>query len=197
MPTSLTSELEAVNFLLKTIGESPVNDIDNPQLADAVAATTCLRQVSKREQTRGYHFNTDENYKLLASANQFIVPNDCLRIDPVRTSASIDAVQRGTKLWDRKNHTYTFTQPSIFCDIVRHYPWDELPEACRQHFMYQATSEFYHDTFQADPETAVQKGIFDAQAVFEEFVSETGDHSALYSSFSTWNALRRDSSGVW
>jgi len=196
--TSLTTELEAVNFLLKTIGESPVNDLDNPQLSDAMSAKTTLRQVSKREQSRGYHFNTDEKYQLLPNVDgEFTVPTDALRIDPTHTSISIDAVQRGTKMWDRKNHTFVFTQSSMYCDIVRHYSWDELPEPVRQYFIYQSAVEFYHETFQTDPDEAIIKGLGDSQASFEDFISATSDYNALYSNLTTFNTLKRKINGGW
>ena len=56
-PTSMT-ELEAVNVLLTTIGEQPINSFWN-QTTDVTIARQVLNEVNREVQSQGWHFNTE------------------------------------------------------------------------------------------------------------------------------------------
>jgi hypothetical protein len=57
-PTSMT-ELEAVNVLLTTIGEAPVNTLTGNQVTDVTVAKQVLLEISREIQSQGWHFNTE------------------------------------------------------------------------------------------------------------------------------------------
>ena len=67
-PTSMT-ELEAVNVLLTTIGEAPVNTLTGNQVTDVTIANQVLTEVSREVQAQGWHFNTED--KVVLSRNEF------------------------------------------------------------------------------------------------------------------------------
>ena len=105
---TLTTKLEAVNSMLGHIGESPVNSISNANLPVSVStAISVLDEVSKEVQTEGWHFNTEIDVKYTPSNGSITVGTDIIQFDPVDTS--LDIVQRGATLFDRKNNTTTFT----------------------------------------------------------------------------------------
>jgi hypothetical protein len=52
-------------------------------------------------------------------------------------SSSADTVQRGLKLYDKKNHTFVFTE-TLTGEIVLLLTWDELPQAARSYIMIKA-----------------------------------------------------------
>ena len=54
-----TSELDAVNTLLATIGSQPVNSVDAPSV-DASMAKQTLKEISLATQSHGWYFNTDQ-----------------------------------------------------------------------------------------------------------------------------------------
>jgi hypothetical protein len=62
--TTVTSKLEAVNVMLTSIGESPVNTITSSTTTDVSIAIQILDNVSREVQSVGWHFNSDTNYKL-------------------------------------------------------------------------------------------------------------------------------------
>ena len=55
MSLSATTKLEAVNIMLSTIGENPVNSLTSG-LVDAELAETILGSVSKAVQSEGWNF---------------------------------------------------------------------------------------------------------------------------------------------
>ena len=80
-PTTMT-ELEAVNVLLTTIGESPVSTLSGNQVVDDAIAQQVLLEVSREVQSMGWHFNTDIRVELSPAIDTFIyVPTDTARID--------------------------------------------------------------------------------------------------------------------
>ena len=58
MALSGTTELEAVNTLLHTIGEAPVNSLTGTLPIDATLANNTLSEVSREVQSAGWHWNT-------------------------------------------------------------------------------------------------------------------------------------------
>lgn len=134
-----TTELEAINTLLSIIGESPVNSADDNGVVTAVMARQRLTEVSREVQSRGWHWNTDAGYKIALTFpdKEAKVPANTLAVDTVGASLDIDVVMRGVRLYDRRNHTYTFDKP-LFVDIVRFLPFEELPEPARQYIMVRA-----------------------------------------------------------
>ena len=60
MANATTTELEAVNIMLSSIGEAPVNSLSSG-LVDAELAQTTLHNVSREVQAAGWSFNTEYN----------------------------------------------------------------------------------------------------------------------------------------
>ena len=57
-----TTELQAVNTMLSTIGEAPVNSITGTTTVDVSVAKNILDETSMSIQSQGWNFNT--NYEL-------------------------------------------------------------------------------------------------------------------------------------
>ena len=74
-PTKMT-ELEAVNVLLTTIGEAPVNTLTGNQVTDVTIARQVLNEVSREVQSQGWYFNT-ENGVTLTPDNNTTHPTPC------------------------------------------------------------------------------------------------------------------------
>ena len=98
-----TTKLEAVNVMLTSIGEAPVNSLISG-LEDAELAETILESVNKETQSKGWIFNTDLKVTLSPNTdNQIVLPTNYLRVDTRTTlrSNTKDIVERGRKLYDR------------------------------------------------------------------------------------------------
>lgn len=145
MPSpALTSRLDAVNVVLSAAGEQPVSSL-TPAVADASNADNIIEEVSRSVQSVGWHFNTDEDVPLSPDNDGLInLPANVLKID-VENDASVDVVQRGVKLYDRKARSYVFSRP-VKADIVYFLPFDELPEQARYYIAVKA-ARMFHDRF--------------------------------------------------
>ena len=192
MTTTVTTKLEAINVMLTAIGESPVNTITSSTTTDVSIAIQILDNVSREVQSVGWHFNTDTNYLLAKnSSNQIVLPSNCLRVDNSNKDADLDLVERGRKLWDRENHTYTITK-DIRVNITWFLEFTELPETARRYITIRATrifqdrmlaSETLHTFHQVDELTAL--------SALKEHEGDTRDHS-IFDNYSTYRVIDRD-----
>lgn len=75
------TKLEAVNDILASIGEDPVNSLSSG-LPDAELAEQFLDRENRRIQLKGWHCNTLYDYTLtLNTSDQFALPDDTLKVD--------------------------------------------------------------------------------------------------------------------
>ncbi len=188
---SPTTELEAINVMLSTIAEAPVNSLGGASNADVDDAQRTLLEVSRAVQAEGFSFNTEYDYTLPRNAaNEIPVPDNIIRVDA--DGSGYDVVRRGTRLYDRKEHSYTFlTTTSLKVQIVLLLPFEEMPESARQYIMIRAARIFQDrsvgsDTlhgFNKTDEARARAGL-----MLEE--GETGDHT-IFDSSSTFYAVNR------
>jgi|TARA_R110002074_G_scaffold359470_1_gene532026 hypothetical protein len=142
MSLNLTTELEAVNTMLNTIGEAPVNTLVNMTSVDALTAVSILRDVSREVQTQGWLFNTEHDYPLVPDLNNNLsLPVNTLSVDTSSTDTDVDLVQRGLRAYDRKAHTYTFTE-TLKCSLILLLAFDETTEAARHYIALRAARVF-------------------------------------------------------
>ena len=145
MSLTLSTELEAVNSMLSAIGEAPVNQLNTTTNAEARIAKQILDEVSRDTQSAGWHFNTEPDYTLTRTGtNELVLPATAVRFD-VKSSAypDIDVVQRGAKLYDRKNHTFIFTQ-DLKGEIVFLLVFTDLPQPAR-YYITTRSSRIFQD----------------------------------------------------
>lgn len=142
-PLTPTTELDAVNQMLGTIGEAPVNTLIGVTSLDTAIAINTLAEISRDIQSKGHHFNTDKGLKLQPGAftGEIEVPINCVDIDTVDPDGSIDVILRGRRLYDRVNHTFKFTAP-VTVDMVVLLPFGELPESARRYISVRACRVF-------------------------------------------------------
>jgi len=77
----VTTELEAVNVMLGTIGEQPVNSLDISTISEVSIASNILFDISREVQTRGYSWNTDTEYPLAVSGGEIPLPLNCIDVN--------------------------------------------------------------------------------------------------------------------
>ncbi|WJY17673.1 hypothetical protein QQS45_08430 [Alteriqipengyuania flavescens] len=161
---SFTTELEAVNSMLASIGQSPVPGLDDSGIEDANRARDTLRATTRGVLTRGYDFNTDEGYELRPDSEGLIkLPTGVLEIDPSDNSQSIVARRHPNGalcLWNKADKTWAFDGP-VACDIVWGFEFIDLPETARAYITTSAGRQFQQgsvgaqilDRFEAEDES--------------------------------------------
>nr|WP_319513374.1 hypothetical protein [uncultured Cohaesibacter sp.] len=151
MPSGITpaTELEAVNDIISTIGESPISTLEENEVIDASLALRILRMTSVELQSKGWHFNTEINYLVNPDlAGEIRLPTNTLRVDSVNADADKDLVMRGLRLYDRREQTYNIGAP-VYVEMVVGLPYDELTSAFRNYVMIRSGRKF-QDRYMGD-----------------------------------------------
>ena len=153
MSLSPTDELEAVNTMLTSIGEQPVQTTDFAGLSDAAIAYQILSNVSRAVQSRGWIFNTDLDVALepdssLGEAGGVIdISDDVLRVDVtsrVRDGAT-DIIERGRQLYDRQKNNNVFAPGTkVRVNLVKLLTFEALPEPARRYISIRS-ARIFHD----------------------------------------------------
>jgi hypothetical protein len=143
MTTSLTlTELEAVNLMLAVIGEAPVSSLVVPGLADLTLARAILDETVREVQERGWEFNTETDYPLARDVSNFIaVPSNVLKLEIANASKHLDCVIRDTRLYDRGNHTFAFTE-NVKVNVTWLLSFPEMPQSARHYAAIRAARKF-------------------------------------------------------
>ena len=187
---SPTTELEAINTMLSTIGESPVNAVEDTGNVDVVIARQILQTASREVQARGWHFNTEKNYTITPdSAGYLVLPNTVLKVDTVYPDSSKDVVVRGSRLYDREKHTYVFTD-AVKVDMTILLTFDELPEVARNYATIRASRIFQERVVGSDTLHAFNSQD-EARAMVSlmEYEADTADLNILSGNYSVYRIL--------
>ncbi|CDN47567.1 tail protein [Neorhizobium galegae] len=180
-----TTVLEAVNQIIATIGEPPVNSVEDSGVIDAVMALQALSAVNRAVQLKGWHWNTEEDYPIAPSypEGEIKLPRNALKVDTTGADKSLDLVVRGQRLYDRRNHTFEIGK-TVKVEIVFLLPFEELPEAARTYITIKAGRRFQEG--QIGSELLSNFSLRDEQmALFalEDAEGETADLNILDNSF--------------
>lgn len=160
-----TTRLSAVNGMLATIGEAPINSLEDTSLVDVAVAKGCLDEVTRAILVDGWAFNTDIDYPLypegFAPFAISVPPNAmvCLPADKFK-----HITVRGSRLYDTVRFSFDFQgHEAVPCTMIWKMDFEELPEVTRQYIAIRAArlfqarttaSELLHQFTNADEQTA-------------------------------------------
>jgi Tail tubular protein len=190
-----TTELDAVNQMLGTIGEAPVNTLVGVTSLDTSIAINTLAEVSRDVQSKGHHFNTDKALKLQPGAftGEIEVPINCVDIDTTGPDADVDVILRGRRLYDRVNHTFKFTQP-LTVDMVVLLQFNDLPETARRYIAVRACRLFQkRQVGSTTLEAFTKDDEREAMNSFKRSLGRNADHN-IFNSPDMQRMLRRSKS---
>jgi len=178
MPVIASTELDAINTMLTTIGESPVTQI-NTNMADTRIAQLILQEVDRATQIKGWNWNTEKDVPLTRdNNNQINLPSNVVRVDVSRTEyPNVEVVQRGSRLWDKKNKSFTFTA-NLKGEVVYLLPFTDIPEQARYYIVIRSARLFQQrmigdvtgSAFSAEEETTAYMALNSSE-------DETADHN--------------------
>jgi hypothetical protein len=179
--------------MLSSIGEAPVNTIEDNGVVDAVMARQILNSVSREVQSRGWHFNTEKEYTIAPSYpdGEMVLPKTLLRIDTTSIDRDIDVVQRGQRLYDRRKHTFKF-DTALKVDMIILLPFDELPEPARQYITIRSSRIFQERVVgSSELSNFSMKDELRALVALREMEAETADYNILTDNYSVARVLER------
>lgn len=177
MQISGNTELEAVNAILFTIGESPVNSLEASTSVDVINARTLLAQESRKVQDQGWTFNTQEGYTIQSDAFSQMIPwrNNWLRV--LDGSSGTPYVRRAGYLFDRTTRTDLFPS-GVTVELIEEVPFDELPYCFQTYITCKAARRFNGGSF-GDPntDTEVARQEEEAKIACNEYELDYGKYS--------------------
>ncbi len=193
--TTPTTELEAVNIMLSTIGEAPVNNLESG-LVDAETAETILKNVSRDVQSHGWNFNSEPDYTVAAdTSGNVILPTEIVRADLAQSetkfrSSKNEYIQRGNKMYDKVNHTYNIGK-ALKLDVVVSLTFDLLPEIARRYIAIKAARIFQERVVGSETLSTMNRND-EQQAWFalQEMEGDNSDYN-IFDDYGTASVLDR------
>ena len=219
-PTYATSsELDAVNSILMSVGESPVNTLETQSPEVAIAQTT-LRQITREIQAEGWSFNSEQAVKMIPDVNdQIELGDNILSVDINRyyhldtydvtmkatTTTVNNKLQTTRKLYDRyraneANADKFPDETAMYLDITYMYAFEDIPQpfkdyitakACRVASNRMVSDEGTNQILQQDEIVARANAIEYDTAQADYNVFNDGRNRQSYTSFRPFNALQR------
>jgi hypothetical protein len=171
-PTQAQTKLDAVNLMLASIGQSPVNTLSGTLPKDVNKAVRALDSALREVLTQGWSFNSDYEYEMTPDGTSRIaVPATALQIDPTYGTDYVprydSSAPAGMYLYDREKKSFNEFTGDVKVDIVWAYEFEQIPQHARQYVATKAARKF-------------QSGIM-ASAVLHQFTRD--DESEAYATF--------------
>jgi len=195
MSTSPTTQLQAVNILLSTIGEAPVSSLSSG-LLDAETAETLINEVSRNVQSLGWNFNTELNLTISPNeAGEVVLPVEYVRADLAQSltkfrSSTEEYILRGQKMYDKVKHSYTISKP-LKLDIITLLSFTDLPEVARRYITAKASRIFQERVVGSDTLSAMNRqDETEALYALREMEGDNGDYN-IFDDYGTASVLDR------
>lgn len=195
--TSPTTKLEAVNVMLSTLGEAPVNSLSSG-LIDAEMAEQILDNVNREVQSQGWNFNTETDYTIAVNtAGEIELPSNFVRVDLAKSetkyrSSRNEYVQRGNKIYDTVQHTYVINK-ALKLDAVVLLDFELIPEIARRYIAIRA-SRIFQERVLGSTNISAQNRTDEQQAqlALRDMEGDNGDYS-IFDDYGTYSVLDRTS----
>jgi len=142
---TMTTQLQAVNTMLTSIGQAPITGLDqaNPEIA---TATLILDNVKEEVLGEGWNFNSEKGYTLLADSNgDMYVPPGILNLSVNQEDNyyRVRAVQKNGKLYDTLAHSFNWgVNSSVSLDVVWDYEFEDIPSVFQSYIIQRAARVF-------------------------------------------------------
>lgn len=180
MDINLMTELSAVNMMLETIGEQPIASLVTSGSADVAIAIRTLQEEARAVQERGWSFNSENEVAFIPDTDGEInLGTNILRADRTYEDSMCECIVRGTKLYNKTDRTYIFTE-TMYLNIITFLPWEELPSMARSYITIRAARKFHQKVFGSDTiQMYTEKDEYVALAAMQEHEADIGDYNIL------------------
>jgi hypothetical protein len=151
--TTRTTELEAVNTILSTIGEAPLSTLTGSLPVDGTTAKNILNEISREVQSAGWHFNTQYKVDLTRDTdNKVPIGTDVVRVELNNKydKSSYDVVQRGSYLFNLAKNSDIFDQDFTENTLIYILQFEDLPEQARRYITIRSARVFHDRTLGAN-----------------------------------------------
>lgn len=146
-----TTELEAVNEMLKASGLARASTLAGDVGEVVASARSTLHTTNRAIQMEGWSFNEEDKYPLTPDMDGNInLPAGVLKLKKSPWDHHhVDPVVRGSRLYDRRNHTYNFSG-TLLVTLTQGLSFDELPAHARHYITMSAVRKYQTEEVQSD-----------------------------------------------
>lgn len=146
-PTAAMTKLDAVNLMLASVGQSPVNTLSGTLPKEVTKAVRALDDALREVLSKGWSFNTDTEYVLSPDGNGRIdIPNNAAFVDPTYgenyTMRYDSGGTPGLRLYDNDKRSFTDFTQDVKCDVVWLFDFEQVPQHCRHYVAQKAGRKF-------------------------------------------------------
>ena len=198
MATKLT-KLGAVNIVISNIGQAPVTSLATLNPA-AKLAEQILDEVSLSTQAEGWIFNTEQDYPFTPdpSTKEIQIPSNVLALDFVSWGDKNTVIRSG-KLYDKRNHTYEFSD-IVYGKVTWLFDFIDLPEVFKNYIALRAANVFANRSVGSNEIVKYSKEEEQiARAAVMEYETQQGDYNMLndkaggteFETYLPYNAIKR------
>lgn len=135
------SQTIAEQALTQSSVTSRVETQTNP---DVAIALNTLREVSREVQSEGWSFNKEYDYEITPDTNNEVkIANNIIQMDLNRSytqNIDRDSINRGGKLYDKKAHSYKWTDETLYVDILWYFDWENIPQPIQAFIVARAAA---------------------------------------------------------
>lgn len=191
LPTDLTDKLAAVNILLGAISESPVNSLDDNESVDKDSALFVLDEVDLAVQSEGWNFNREFCFPLTVNTDgNLVLPRETLRAVMVSGCTSKRTVERGGKIYNQTDHTFTWPSGDYKADLTIRLAWEDIWEVARRYITIRAAQLFQARVQGAQVVAQITNlEVEVARKVLEQYEDASHTHNQISDSSSAANSI--------
>ena len=194
-----TTELEAVNTILSTIGEAPLSTLTGSLPVDGTMAKSVLNEINREVQSMGWHLNTQPKVTLSKDAGNNTIPlaTNVLRVELnpyLHSKTDYDIVQRDNILFNLVTNTSTFTEDLKDVKVVYLLDFSEIPEQAKRYITIRSARVFHDRTLGAN--TLHKFSVADEEkslVILRQAEASTGDYSVFDSPDQIYTVNRKKS----
>lgn len=196
-PITRFTEIEAVNRILSTVGGEKVAALTSLSFT-ADAAYTALRDAMRDLMSHSWGFNTEYDVELTPNGSNEIDLStsgytgtyiSLIDFEP-EDSGNKDVVIKGTKLYSRKDNSYTvFTADKYKASVSYYLQWEDLPEPVKSYVTAMAAKD-YQAQMVGNPQldAILTQKFMHARSQFYSFESQQFDYS-MWDNYDTWKIV--------
>lgn len=146
-PTAAMTKIDAVNLMLASVGQSPLNTITGTIPKEATKAVLALDNALREVCTQGWSFNSRYAVELTPSTDKIDIPSNAVFVDPTYgenyTMQWDTAATAGLRLFNLDTNLFSgFGTTVVKCDIIYLYEFEQVPQHVRQYVTTKAARKF-------------------------------------------------------
>lgn len=135
------SQTVSSQVLTQSVATSRVESQTNP---DVAIALNTLREVSREVQSEGWSFNKELDYPITPdSSNEVVIANNILQMDLNKSytqNMNRDSINREGKLYDKTSHSFTWTDATLYVDVIWYFDWPSIPTIIQAFIVAKASA---------------------------------------------------------